>query len=208
MNPTAATLVDPGGPVGAAASASQGLDPRHRQQVLNLGLWMFLATVTMLYAAFSSAYLVRGASRDWIAVALPGILWWNTVLLVLSSGAVEIGRRVAVADRWRQARTWLVVASGLGLAFLAGQVGAWLQLVASDVSWSTSPHSSFFYILSGTHAIHVVGAWIFLAAVTLGVGDQRRDSVARLGLMRRCATFWHFLAGLWLYLLGVLQWVG
>ena len=208
MSSTTGAIIDSGhAAVGSTSSMRQHLESMQRQHVLNLGMWMFLATVTMLYAAFSSAYLVRGASQDWMQVAVPGILGWNTLLLALSSVAVEIGRRNALAGRWGEGRTWLVVASVLGLAFLAGQVGAWRQLVVNDISWSTTPHSSFFYILSGTHALHVVGAWAFLATVTALIGDHRREPVARLGLVRRCATFWHFLAVLWVYLLGVLQWV-
>ena len=213
MSSTTGAIIDSGhAAVGSTSSMRQHLESMQRQHVLNLGMWMFLATVTMLYAAFSSAYLVRGASQDWMQVALPGILWWNTLLLALSSVAVEIGRRNALAGRWGEGRTWLVVASVLGLAFLAGQVGAWRQLVVNDISWSTTPHSSFFYILTGLHGLHLVAGLVVLLYMLTRL--YRPSRMAGAGNSAACewdasagpgATFWHFLGVLWLYLFVMLS---
>ena len=152
-----------------------------REDQLKLGLWMFLATVTMLFAAFTSAYIVRRSGSDWQHVALPSILWVNTGVLAASSLALEL----------RRPRTAFLI----GLGFLAGQMAAWRQMVAAGVYLPTSPHSSFFFMMTGAHALHVVAALVVLA---WGVKTSRL-SAAR--------TFWHYLGGVWLFLLAVVSWL-
>ncbi len=168
-----------------------------------LGLWAFLATVTMLFAGFTSAILVRRAASDWQPIPLPGLLWLNTALLFSSSLTMERVRGLARQERWKALRMWLLVTAVLGVLFLVGQVGAWRQLVARGVYLASNPHSSFFYILTGVHGAHLLGG--ILALVYLLV----RVLPGSLFLMRRttlslCATYWHFVDGLWIYLFIVL----
>jgi len=170
-----------------------------REDQVKLGLWMFLATVTMLFAAFASAYVVRRSGSDWRPVALPSILWWNTLVLAASSAAVEVaGRRRAGA------LPAMFVALALGVAFLAGQMIAWRQMVAAGVYLPTSPHSSFFFVLTGAHAAHVVAALVVLAWGAAGamlVRDARRWA-ARMTI---CRTFWHYLGGVWVFLFALMS---
>jgi len=185
----------------AAAPAVDAVAVREDQ--LKLGLWMFLATVTMLFAAFTSAYIVRRSGSDWRHVALPSILWLNTLVLAASSVAVEIaGLRGSRGGR-RSSAIAIVIAFALGVLFLAGQVAAWRQMVAAGVYLPTSPHSSFFFMLTGAHAVHVVAALVVLgwgAAVTLaGAGDVR----AWTSRMALCRTFWHYLGGVWVFLFAL-----
>lgn len=156
---------------------------------------MFLATVTMLFAAFTSAYIVRRSGSDWQHIALPPMLWINTGVLVASSIAVEFAYAQGTRRRLRTSRTAMALAVVLGLVFLAGQVVAWRQMVAAGVYLPTSPHSSFFFMLTGAHAVHVVAALVVLAwgAWTL-----------RLSL---CRTFWHYLGGVWLFLFALVTWL-
>ncbi len=168
-----------------------------------LALWFFLATVVMLFAAFSSAYLIRRAAADWLPVALPGILWATTAVLALSSLTLELGRR---ASAHRAALRWVTATAILGLAFVAGQFLAWRQLAASGVFIPTNPHSSFFYILTGLHALHLAGGIVFVAWVVLRLtrsGDGG-GSAGRRRYVGLCATYWHFLGAIWVYLFAVL----
>ncbi|MFQ5843576.1 MAG: heme-copper oxidase subunit III [Planctomycetota bacterium] len=146
-----------------------------------------LATVGMLFAAFTAAYLERRGGGDWQRTALPGILWINTLVIVASSVTLEAGRR-------RAGRGWIRLTAVLGLAFLAGQVVAWRRLAAAGVFLPTRPHASFFYTLSAVHGVHLLGG-----IVALGAG-LRRPAV--LGL---CAAYWHFVGAVWLYVLAVLN---
>jgi cytochrome c oxidase subunit 3 len=167
-------------------------------------MWVFLGTVTMLFAAFTSAYLIRRAAADWVRIDLPTILWLNSVVLVASSLALEAGRASLAKARPEGSARWLGVAALLGLVFLAGQLGGWRQLAGQGIFVPTSPHSSFFYILTGLHGLHVLGG---LGLLFFAAGRARRggeaDRIQRL--VRLCTTYWHFLGGLWIFLFLVLS---
>ena len=177
--------------------------PLERDQIAQLGLWMFLATVTMLFAAFTSAYIVRRAGSDWRPIALPAVLWGSSLILVASSLAAEVGRRAAVNARWPAARLGFLAAILLGLGFLGGQTLAWQSLVDAGIYVRTLPHASFFYVLTGLHAVHLAAGLVILAAVVPSFGEERHavaaDRISPAGRAGLAATFWHFFGGLWLY---------
>jgi len=187
------------------AAGLRAVDPRR------LGLWVFLATVTMLFAAFSSAYLVRMASGGWNAVDLPGVLWLTTSILLLSSATLEVARlRVARARAARRAvvAPWLLATLGLGVLFLAGQLAAWRALQTAGVFLPNSPHAAFLYIFMALHGVHLLGGLVWLGALSggalsggarVGRNGELEDQVAR------CSTYWHFMAGLWVFLFAVLH---
>ena len=167
----------------------------------DLGLWGFLATIAMLFAGFSSAYLVRRAAGDWLPIAAPQVLYWNTLILVFSSAGLEIGRVALRAGKQSAFRSWTFAGTLLGFAFLAGQVIAWKQLVDIGIFLPTSPHSSFFYIFSGLHGVHLLGGvgWL-LYSFGRAWGDSERGYTA----LRLCATYWHFLTAIWLFIFYLL----
>ncbi len=191
---------------GPGASGPRALAGARILDPAQLALWFFLATVTMLFAAFSSAYLIRRAAEDWIPVVLPGILWATTAVLALSSVTLELGRR---ASEHRTALRWVTATAILGFAFVAGQLFAWRQLTAIGVYVPTSPHSSFFYILTGLHALHLTGGiwfvtWVVLHLTRHGHGDDGIALASRRRYVGLCATYWHFLGAVWVYLFAVL----
>ncbi|MHC4971363.1 MAG: cytochrome c oxidase subunit 3 [Planctomycetota bacterium] len=145
-----------------------------------------LASVVMLFTAFAAAYLERVAARGWSRIDLPQILWLTTGLLLASSVTLELARR-------RGLRVALYATLVLGGLFLAGQYAAWLQLRADGVFLPTSPHGSFFYLLTAVHGLHVLAG---LAALVVA-----RARPAALGL---CAAFWHLMGAMWVYVLIVL----
>ncbi len=193
---------------GAATDAPPRLDPRRaalvREQQVRLGLWMFLATVAMLFAAFASAYLVRRSGSDWHPLALPRLVWANTLVLAASSWALEAAHRAGRARRWTGARAAMVAAVALGLGFLAGQLAAWRLMTVRGASLAASPQSSFFYVLTGAHALHLVAALAVLARTAAATGPARRDPRGWSVQMSVCRTFWHFLGGVWLFVLALL----
>ena len=153
-----------------------------------MGIIAFMATVVMLFTAFTASYLVRRTSADWRPVPLPLIVWANTALLLASSVTMERARCS------RRPQDWLRVTIFLGVAFLAGQVLAWLRLQETGVSFTVSPHASFLAVLASLHGLHVVGG---LVALLLAVGGR-----AHLG---PCAAYWHLMGGIWLWLLILLS---
>jgi cytochrome c oxidase subunit III len=171
------------------------------------GIWVALAAITMTFAAFTSALIVRqGASLDWRHIALPSALYLNTLVLFASSVTLEISRRrVAQFMGGMQGQVanpgrWLYVTLSLGLLFVAGQYLAWLQLKAQGLYLATNPSSSFFYVLTAAHGMHVMGGLAGLVRVIrkLNNGTLRRST------LDATSRYWHFMDGLWLYLLLLL----
>src|SRR5579864_2969594 len=173
------------------------------------GIWVVLAAITMSFAAFTSALVVRqGAAADWHHLTLPTILFWNTLVLVASSVTLELGRR-RVAVFMGGPRTvdlsparWLYVTAALGLVFVAGQYVAWLQLRSQGLYLATNPNSSFFYLLTAMHALHISGGLGGLVRVV----HRLHNSILRKSTLDATAHYWHFMDALWLYLL-VLLWM-
>jgi cytochrome c oxidase subunit III len=172
------------------------------------GVWVGIAAITMMFAAFTGAMIVRQAEADWSHFRVPAILYFNTVLLMASSWTLERarGRLVVAGDvgslEARQGRRWLAFTLALGVLFVAGQVVAWRQLAALGLFLATNPSSAFFYLLTAIHGTHVLGGVAALIYVLRRV--HRPDGGQALGAMRAAAVYWHFLTALWLYLLLLL----
>jgi cytochrome c oxidase subunit 3 len=173
------------------------------------GVWIGIAAITMSFAAYTSALVVRqGAAPDWRHFRLPPILFLNTPLLLASSGTLELGRRRIAREAALGAASaprgihWLFLTLGLGLLFVAGQVAAWRELAAQGLFLSTNPSSAFFYVLTALHALHLLGGVAALGYILVRLhGPAARPSQAALGA---ASLYWHFMGVLWLYLLLVL----
>lgn len=168
-----------------------------------VGLWVFLGSLTMLFAAFTSAYLVRRAGSDWAPLQVPSVLWINTVVLLLSSVTIELGRRAFESWRPLAFRKWMSVTFFLGALFIAGQFLAWRQLAEQGIFLGSNPHSSFFYVLTSVHAVHVLGGIAALLYVMVQSWRYRlTPGVSSAPAL--CATYWHFVDAVWIYLFFVL----
>ncbi len=174
-------------------------------QAYRTGLWMGLAAIVMLFAAFTSALVVRkGASTDWVSTTLPSIIYLNTLILLSSSATLEISRRALTAGRGGPFARWLYATVILGMGFVAGQLVAWRQLASRGVYLASNPASSFFYVLTGAHAVHLLGGIVALFYLVL---RARRISVAprRPVAVDLTAVYWHFMDALWIYVLLLLM---
>jgi len=170
-------------------------------------IWIVLYAIMMMFAALSSALIVRkGSSLDWQSFTLPSILYFNTLLLLASSVTLELSRRrVAVfmgglKSQVESPARWLYITLFLGLLFVAGQYIAWLQLRSEGLYLATNPSSSFFYLLTATHALHVLGG---LGGLIYVIRKLSKSALRRNQLVAT-ARYWHFMGILWLYLLLLL----
>src|SRR6266403_3966266 len=179
----------------------------HSPPPSSTGIWVMLFAITMMFAAFSSALFVRkGSSLDWRTFTLPSILYFNTLLLLAGSVTLEVSRRRVAAfmggprSQVESPARWLYITLFLGLLFVAGQYVAWSQLSAQGLYLATNPSCSFFYVLTATHALHVLGGLGGLVYVIRGLGK----SVLRRSTLDATSYYWHFMGVLWLYLLFLL----
>ncbi len=169
----------------------------------NLGLWAFLAAVTMLFAGLSSAYLVRMALPDWVIIPKPKLLWLNTAILILSSVTVQWGWMAAKRRKLNLVRYGLSLTTMLGIMFVVGQFLVWRQLVAAGIYLQTNPASSFFYLLTAMHGLHLIGG--ILALVWATVRSFFETSTLNLqSTIELCAVYWHFLSIVWIWLLALI----
>jgi len=190
--------------------ASRRLSVEDNSPASRTGIWVGLAAITMTFAAFTSALVVRQASsNDWVRFSLPPVLYANTVLLLVSSMTLEIARRkFARFTRHPSERRaaaplfWLYVTLGLGLMFVIGQYMAWRQLKAAGLYLATTPSASFFYVLTAAHVLHVLGG---LAGLLLVISRLRaRVPTLRGSTLNAVSYYWHFMDILWFYLLALL----
>lgn len=173
------------------------------------GIWVAMAAISMTFVAITSAMVVRkGASVDWRHFTLPWVLYVDTLILLVSSCTIQVARkRVALFARGVQASRsvpllWLWITLGLGFLFVGGQYGAWLQLKAQGWYLATNPSSSFFYLFTALHAIHVLGG---LAGLMLVIWRFSRPvPTLRLSTLTTVSYYWHFVDVLWIYLLLLL----
>ncbi|HSP05772.1 MAG TPA: cytochrome c oxidase subunit 3 [Acidobacteriota bacterium] len=192
-------------PGGGKLRAQEGRSP----EPARTGIWVGLSAITMSFAAFTSAMFVsQGSAPEWKHIALPPILYANTLVLIASSVILQIARkRVAAFARGADSRktiplAWLAATLILGLVFVAGQSVAWLQLRAEGLYLATSLSLSFFYVFTVMHALHVLGG---LAGVARVIRKLNTPVLSlRKSTMDATSYYWHFMGILWLYLLWLI----
>lgn len=166
-------------------------------------LWLFIGSVVMVFAALTSAYIVRQAEGNWMSFDLPSLFWVNTGIILLSSVTMHWAYVSAKRDDLVTTKLAVSLTTVLGLGFLVGQYMAWGQLVDSNVylvnDRAGAVSGSFVYVISGLHGLHIVSGIIFLFIV-LAATVQYKTHSKNLTQMEMCVTYWHFLGGLWLYL--------
>jgi cytochrome c oxidase subunit 3 len=166
-----------------------------------IGMLVTLASIAMLFTSLSSAYIVRsGVVYDWFPMAVPRILFGSTALLLLGSVSIEIARRKLKQELATSYRRYLSLTLVLGLGFIVSQLFAWRQLARQGIYISTHPHSSFFYLLTGAHAVHVAGGLLALGFLWLRSRRPTNQPARRQGIADAVAIYWHFMDALWIYL--------
>ena len=167
------------------------------------GITLGLVSILMFFMALASAFLVRrGTSGDWISIHLPRVLWFNTAAILLSSFTLERARRaLARLDHFGFRNLWTMT-TGLGVLFLIGQLVAWRQLVVQGVFMATNPASSFFYIFTAAHGAHLIGGVCALLYVLLRKFDEKGIGLPTAAEIT--SYYWHFMDGLWIFLLALL----
>jgi cytochrome c oxidase subunit 3 len=162
-------------------------------------LWLFLVTVLMIFAALTSAYIVRQAEGNWLEYELPEIFWVTSGIVLLSSVSMQVAYFAAKKDNFIGLRIAMVLTVLLGFAFLVGQWYSWVALVDREVFFVGNPAGSFLYVFTGLHALHLISGVIFLIIVLISTFRYKVHSQA-LNTLEMATTYWHFLGGLWLYL--------
>lgn len=166
------------------------------------GMALGIVSILMFFMALSAAFLVLRGSSKWVPVRVPTLMWINTAVLLTSSATLEVARRRLAQGRLSSYRNFWRITTILGLVFLSGQILAWRQLAGEGIYLASNPASSFFYIFTGAHALHLFGG---VAALTfVAMRDFRQAQVTRSEAAEVTSFYWHFVDALWLFLLALL----
>jgi cytochrome c oxidase subunit III len=172
-------------------------------------MWFLLLVVIMTFGGLFSAYLVIASNRvlEWRPFSLPYQVWVSTALLLLSSLAYQFGKSALIADRATAALRWFFVTAALGAMFIASQLLAWMALVDRGLYLSGNQYAGFFYLLTGVHAIHVLGGLAALGYILLRVrltSSDADEQKKKKGQAQAIGWYWHTMDGLWLLVLFLL----
>lgn len=174
-----------------------------RDPAKRVGLGFFLAVVGSLFALLTGAYFMRRELGDWQPLPVPPILWFNTVVLVLSSLALEWAQRSVRRGNLTQLRFGLAAAGLFAATFLVGQLIAWGELSASGYYVAGNPANSFFYLVTGLHGLHILGGLVALGWAGFKAWGRGGVESVRLNV-ELCATYWLFMLFVWMVLFSLL----
>ncbi len=162
-------------------------------------MWIFLVSVAMLFAAFTSGYIVRKAQGEWVNFELPSVFATTCFVVLLSSATMALAQWAHKNGNKALMQIGLVLSLFIGGTFVYLQLAGWQQLMDQGIYLVGNPSGSFLYVISGVHAAHfTIGLLVILVAILRSllltkpeIKNQKIPSVA---------TYWHFVGGLWIYL--------
>jgi len=166
------------------------------------GLWIGLGSITMMFVALTSAYIVRRSAGNWMDFRLPNMFFISTIVILASSIALEMSYRSFVAHKEQVYKLWLFISLLLGLMFCVTQYWGWQQLYNIGIPLTGNPSGSFIYAISALHVAHVAGGILAISmaiyhAFTLPffVSGERQNR------FKMVLHYWHYVDILWIYLL-------
>lgn len=166
-----------------------------------LALWVGIATIIMMFGAFTSAYIVRRASGNWYEFKLPDIFFLNTLVILASSLTLHGSYRAFKNGLEKRYKSLLLLTMALGLAFVVLQYQGWVALNAMGATFTINPSSSFVFVISGLHAAHVLGGIAALVVASAHAYYLPFKPTPRRQLrFELVAQYWHFVDLLWVYL--------
>ncbi|TMS59076.1 bb3-type cytochrome oxidase subunit III [Imbroritus primus] len=168
-------------------------------------LWFFMLVATSLFMLFLLAYAMRMNQPDWRRLPVPDVLWLSSAWLVLASLTMQAAVMLARRDRLETAHQAMLGGGACTLLFLCTQLWAWHML---GPSLADTPASSFFYVLTALHGLHVLGGlWAWAVVWRRGADGTHGDAAYEVRLMVLCTRYWHFLLAVWLGLFAALGWL-
>lgn len=162
-------------------------------------LWIGLASIVMMFAGLTSAYIIKRSLVNWITFDLPLIFWYSTAVIVGSSITIILSRNYFRQRQMQQYRLWLGITLALGILFVIMQYTGFVQLWHTGITLTKNVSFSFLYIIVGLHALHVIAGVIALMILLIKAYSRKRKNYSQvpIDLMN---TYWHFVDILWIYL--------
>lgn len=164
-------------------------------------LWAAMASITMMFGAFTSAYIVKQAAGNWLEFSMPSAFYVSTLLIIISSVTLHTSFRAFKAGLETKYKLFLTITLLAGLGFVVLQYFGWTELYKIGVDLKGNVSGSFFYLLSGIHALHVLGGIAALIVAVLHSYTLKfKVSDMRVNRFDLVVNYWHFVDFLWIYL--------
>lgn len=168
-----------------------------------VGLYVFLVVASSLFGLFTVSYLLRMDYQDWRPLTEPWQLWMNTVFLLMASIALQLAVRASHSLDILAMEQRLKAAGVLTLAFIVGQLWVWFVISSEGYSVAVNPSSSFYFLITGVHGVHILGGLVAWCCVVQRIKQGASQEYMQLTI-KLCATYWHYLFIVWLFVFYLL----
>lgn len=163
-------------------------------------MWIAMASITMMFIGFTSAYVVKRAQANWLSFNLPGIFWVSTAVILTSSLTIHLALRQFKARNMSSYKQLITLTALLGIAFAVCQIIGFTDMANHGLTLSSTVSASFIYVIVGTHILHVLGGVVVLMIMFVRAYRTRIRTYSSIPI-EVAATYWHFVDALWIYLL-------
>lgn len=176
------------------------MEQRKRIHPSKFTMWVALASITMMFAGLTSAYIVKRSQPSWTTFEMPVIFWYSTAVMILSSICIHLSLKAFKERNRPKYRRLLTLTAVLGVLFVVLQFFGFKQLWSTGIQFSGAGGGQFLYIIAGLHGVHVLGGVIALIVLFFKAYSTkiRNYNPVPVEVM---STYWHFVDGLWLYLM-------
>lgn len=165
-------------------------------------LWLSMASIMMMFGAFTSAYLVRQGAGNWLDFNLPPIFFINTAVIIANSICLHFALKSFKKKNFGMHKVLVLVSFALGITFVTLQYMGWQQLFASGIDLKGNPSGSFLYVITGVHAAHIIGGLAATLVALIHIFTlPKKLTMKRLVRFELVVQYWHFVDLLWVYLL-------
>jgi cytochrome c oxidase subunit 3 len=165
-------------------------------------LWVAMGSVVMMFAGFTSAYVVKRNQTNWLEFTLPPVFWYSTAIILLSSLTVHLAEKSFKSRDMARYRILITITAALGVAFVVLQFFGFKYLSDRGVQIigsGSNPAGSFLGVITGVHMLHVLGGVVALSIMFAKAFSSRKKNYSSISI-ELASTYWHFVDALWIYL--------
>ena len=173
-------------------------------------LWVAMGSIVMMFAALTSAYIVKKNQSSWLEFDLPRIFWYSTFVILASSVTIHLAIKAFKAREMGRYRTLITLTAGLGLLFVALQIMGFIGLENRNIALTgvkSNSAASFLFVITGLHLVHVLGGVVALLVIFIRAYSVKIKNYNALPI-ELVGTYWHFVDALWIYLFIFYNWIG
>lgn len=173
-------------------------------------LWVAMGSIVMMFAALTSAYIVKKNTGSWLEFDLPKIFWYSTLVILISSLTIHLATKAFKAREMGRYRTLITVTVILGVLFITMQWLGFRDLESRNIALTgvkSNSAASFLFVITGLHMLHVLGGVIALLVIFIRAYAVKVKNYSSLPI-ELVGTYWHFVDALWIYLFIFYNWIG